>query len=380
MTGGVFLKRGDELVEMVEQRYELEDHLQELIERHPNLLAGDQVNPDAPRRWLLVKRETGVPLEEGGSSFWSLDHLLLDQDAIPTLVEAKRSSDPRARREVVAQMLDYAANAVTYWNLDLLRAEFEEREQALGGDPETIVADLVAEPDADYGEFWERARTNLRAGRIRLVFVADSISTELQRIVEFLNQQMSPAEVIAIEIRQYTGGDEQMLVPRVIGQTAEALQKTGRGRRSQPGRRWDEQSLLQDFRERHGDEVADVARTIIEWSREHLPRAAWGRGASVASVTPERDYRGRTYYPISIRGSGQIVFLFQHMGRMPPFDQQGKQLEFLERVNAIPGVSITEAEAFGRRPRVALEVFANPTSLAKLFEALEWFLGQATAA
>ena len=59
--GGVFLRRGDELVAMFEQRYELEDHLQELIERHPNLLAGDQVDPDAPRRWLLLSREAGVP-------------------------------------------------------------------------------------------------------------------------------------------------------------------------------------------------------------------------------------------------------------------------------------------------------------------------------
>ena len=50
MSGGVFLRRGEGLVEMIEERYELEDHLQELIERHPNLLAGDQVNPDSPRR------------------------------------------------------------------------------------------------------------------------------------------------------------------------------------------------------------------------------------------------------------------------------------------------------------------------------------------
>jgi hypothetical protein len=33
-----------------------------------------------------------------------------DQNAVPTLVEVKRSSDTRIRREVVGQMLDYAAN------------------------------------------------------------------------------------------------------------------------------------------------------------------------------------------------------------------------------------------------------------------------------
>lgn len=42
-------------------------------------------------------------------SRWSLDHLVVDQDAVPTFVEVKRASDTRARREVMAQMLDYAA-------------------------------------------------------------------------------------------------------------------------------------------------------------------------------------------------------------------------------------------------------------------------------
>lgn len=165
---------------MSEEAYVLEDQLQELIERHPNLLAGDQVSPDAPRRWLLLSREAGVPGEEGGANRWSLDHLLLDQDAIPTLVEVKRSGDTRIRREVVGQMVDYAANAITYWNLDSLRAAFEERVAGLGGDAEAEVADLTEDSEVDYGEFWERAKTNLRAGRIRLVFVADTIPTELQ--------------------------------------------------------------------------------------------------------------------------------------------------------------------------------------------------------
>lgn len=98
MGGGVFLKHGDDLIEMVEQPYALEADLQALIERHPNLLAGDQVNPDTPRRWLLLSREAGLPSEEGGVNRWSVDHLLLDQDAIPTIVEVKRSSNTEIRR------------------------------------------------------------------------------------------------------------------------------------------------------------------------------------------------------------------------------------------------------------------------------------------
>ena len=45
------------------------------------------MNAAEPRRWLLVAREAGLPGEEGGGDRWSVDHLFLDQDAIPTVVE-----------------------------------------------------------------------------------------------------------------------------------------------------------------------------------------------------------------------------------------------------------------------------------------------------
>jgi hypothetical protein len=110
MNGGIFLiQSSGELLEMKEQPYDTEAVLQELLAKYPSLLAGDQINGAAPRRWLLISREMSVPSEEDGSGRWFLDHLFLDQDAIPTLVEVKRSSDTRVRREVVGQMLDYAA-------------------------------------------------------------------------------------------------------------------------------------------------------------------------------------------------------------------------------------------------------------------------------
>src|SRR3954470_22987896 len=99
------------LIEMRQEPFANEDAFQVLLEKYPNLLAGDQINSLAPRRWLLVRREMGIAGEEGGANRWALDHLFLDQDGIPTLVEVKRASDTRNRREVVAQMLDYAANA-----------------------------------------------------------------------------------------------------------------------------------------------------------------------------------------------------------------------------------------------------------------------------
>jgi hypothetical protein len=93
-----------------------------------------------------------VPDEEGGVGRWSLDHLFLDQDAVPTLVEVKRSSDTRIRREVVGQLIDYAANAVVYWPVEALRGAFESRLEREGLDADTELA-AVLRPDVDVEDY-----------------------------------------------------------------------------------------------------------------------------------------------------------------------------------------------------------------------------------
>ena len=128
MAGGkIYLREKGGLVPMTEARYDAEDILQRLLAEYPDLLAGDQMRPSEPRRWLLITREAGIPDADGGQPRWSLDHLFIDQDAVPTLVEVKRSSDTRLRREVVGQMLDYAANVVAYWPGVPRMTTFEEK-------------------------------------------------------------------------------------------------------------------------------------------------------------------------------------------------------------------------------------------------------------
>src|ERR1700737_3807908 len=144
MNPGIFLLRDNgELVEMNEQAYDSEDLLQTLLARYPSLLAGNQMNPDAPRKWLLIERECGVASEEGGGGRFSIDHLFLDQDAIPTFVEVKRSTNTDIRRKVVGQMLDYAANAVVYWPVAHMRERFAANCKAGGFDPEEKLEEFL---------------------------------------------------------------------------------------------------------------------------------------------------------------------------------------------------------------------------------------------
>lgn len=90
MVSGVFLiKDGGQLIEMQEEEYTSENLLQKFLADYPSLIPGDQIDDRSPRRWLLISREAALPSEENGADRWSVDHLFLDQDAIPTLVEVK---------------------------------------------------------------------------------------------------------------------------------------------------------------------------------------------------------------------------------------------------------------------------------------------------
>jgi hypothetical protein len=286
----IYIKRGSALIEMTEQPYDAEDVLQGLIAEHPDLLAGEE-DGEQRKRWLLVRREIGVGDEPDAASRWSLDHLFLDEEGVPTLVEVKRSADTRIRREVVGQMLDYAANAASYWAVDRIRDAFESSRHDAGRDPD---ADLAAHigPDEDPERFWQEVATNLQAGRLRLVFVADTIPRELRRIVEFLNEQMTRTDVVAVEVRQYVavGTDMVTLVPRVIGQT-QAARDTKRAAGARARNRWTERDLLDGLRTANAPDVGERIVRLYEFMRDSGGRASWGTGAmpSVTMWLGERD-------------------------------------------------------------------------------------------
>ena len=278
----------DDLEPFEERRFEQEDHLQKLIADHPGLLAGEQIDPDSPRRWILVSREQGIAETPDSSSIWAVDHLLIDQDAIPTLVEVKRGENSQVRREVVGQMLDYAAHATSTWNVDDIISAFEQTAQARGHDPKDELAILLgsnAEDDAE--AFWMNVATNLDTKRIRLLFAADEIPDTLERVVTFLNEQMPNIEVLAVEIKQFVGQSRQLFVPRVKGRVAGS---PVRGRYTPRSQRWEE------FFSRFSD-------TDVRYAAERLIQVAEAAGAARDPGANAVSLRGRSPLwanPISI--------------------------------------------------------------------------------
>jgi len=184
---------------MSEQPFEAEADLEALLAEHPELITNDLGDGAEPPRWLLVSRQAGVD-PENWSSRQAVDILFVDEEAVPTLVEVKRGSNTELRRRAVAQILDYAANAVLHWSADALRAKFAATCRDRNRDPDKVLGEFLAGAE-EAGAFWRRAHTNLQAGRIRLVFAADEVPAELRRIVRFLSRQMQAASVFAVEVK-----------------------------------------------------------------------------------------------------------------------------------------------------------------------------------
>ncbi|MFG1191236.1 hypothetical protein [Xanthobacter flavus] len=251
-----YLGAGDQLRVMPSGDFPSEDDLQGLLERHPALLTDAHFGEGEPRRWVLVRREAGIADQDGNPARWSLDHLYLDQDGVPTLVEVKRAVDTRARREVVAQMLDYAANAVLRCRIEQMIEWFAEGASKAGITPSERLSDLLQISEPNEEGFWQQVDANMRSGRIRMLFVADQIYPELQRIVEFLNEQMRPATVAALELRQYVSGVDKIIAPRVLGFTQRAVQ-------AKNVRATQYASSLDEWFEKLNKENTDKAKAII---------------------------------------------------------------------------------------------------------------------
>ena len=288
------------LAPLNEEPFATEDELQELLAEHPELLDGKQVRPGDPRRWLLIKREKGIAESSDTGARWSLDHLIVDQDAVPTLVEVKRGSNSEIRRTIVGQMLEYAANAARTWTGDELRQTFEATSASDGLDPDEELGRLLqVDGELDADGFWEKVATNLTATRLRLLFVADEIPDTLERIVMFLNAQMPNIEVLAVEIKQFRGESTQTLVPRVLGRVSNAPTRRSSGSRQRLTR----ETFLDDFadeEERHAAQrLLDVAQdsgAALEWGKSsvtvRMRCSLWQQPVSVAWLSPPSTDKG----------------------------------------------------------------------------------------
>ena len=199
---------------------------------------------------------------------------------------------------------------------------------------------------------WRQVDANLRAGRVRLVFVADRIPPELRRIVEFLNEQMRPAEVLAVEVDQFVAPNGvRTLVPRLVGKTQRAEAAKSVREAAVP---ITEDEWLSSFEPR----ARSAAVRAIIWFRDNGFRVAISdsrNSMSMSIIKPS----GRPVWPFFIRrSSAKLETSLGYLKNDPAFASDAAREQLLDRLRSLPGVNITTIKLNGW-PAIPLELVAQ---------------------
>jgi hypothetical protein len=304
-----------------------EDFMQKLVAAHPELIS------DQDGALLLIRREQPITDCEDGSGRWSLDHLFVTRSGIPVLVELKRAVDTRLRREVIGQMLDYAANGTAYWQSGRIAESFAASMTELSRDADAELA-LFLDGSAEPRDFWQQVDANFSAGRIKMVFVADTIPRELARIVEFLNEQMK-ADVRAVELAWFESeGGVTALSPRIIGETERAQSaKAARGALPPIGRDvWIDERLGPC-----GSAVVEAATAFIAMIEDLDGRAEVT--SSQGSILAEFDTPKGLSYPLRLSADrkGSIQLCLAYIISRPAFADIKVRQRLYDRLVSIVG-------------------------------------------
>jgi hypothetical protein len=114
---------------------------------------------------------------------------------------------------------------------------------------------------------------------MRLLFVGDTLSPLVRRVVEFLNRELKNVEVLAVEYSVWQDDTTtKVLVPTVYGSDAETTAAKGSG---ETGRVWTEQEWLETFEGANGGDALSVVRRLVDHRRAHGGTIEFGVGGDV---------------------------------------------------------------------------------------------------
>jgi len=202
-----------------EKKFE-EGWLQGLIESNPELLPVAEIEP-AFAPLVSIGREVET-------SAGYIDNLFLSPQGYLTIVETKLWRNPGARREVVAQIIDYAAQ-LSHWSYELLENKVREYNKQHRGSELGIIDSIRLIEDVEEGEGQTVVDTisrNLQRGRFLLLVVGDGIREDVESMADFLQQTPQLHFTLAlVELQVYeaeAGGNKSLLViPQIVARTRE---------------------------------------------------------------------------------------------------------------------------------------------------------------
>ena len=183
-----------------------EDWLQDLMHANPSLIPLDDIAPGSGA-YIPICRELTIP-KPGGSIF--LDLFGVTPTGKLVLIECKLWRNPQARREVVAQALEYAA-LMRAWSYADLTASLNAK---LSTSAENPLYDLAKAHEATISEaaFVDQVTQSLRSGDFIVIIAGDGIRSDVQAMADHLNTSGTAAIFSLLEIQLWEGQDDKLTI------------------------------------------------------------------------------------------------------------------------------------------------------------------------
>jgi hypothetical protein len=184
-----------------------------MLYNYPELLPVDQIEPGFG---LLVPVCLELP-----SSAGRIDNLYVTETGNLAIAECKLWRNPEARREVVAQIIDYA-HSMAQWSYQDLEAGIRSARQVDGKQIDGGLYSLVSENrELDEPQFIDAVSRNLRLGRLLLLLVGDGIREGVETLTDYLQMHAGFHFTLGIvEMAVFKLPPHGLLVqPRVLART-----------------------------------------------------------------------------------------------------------------------------------------------------------------
>ena len=189
------------------EEFKEEADLQKILFEDPDIIPVKDLSDADLAQVKLMLREVGLP----GSG--STDLVGIDAKGNIYIIEAKLAKNPEAKRQVIGQILEYAAymheegfdwlDSVVKKQKGVGLSEFFEQQD---------------DPNWNKEVFEQNIADNLALGRFKLFIVVDKINPDLQRIINYMRNILK-VEIYALELKYFKDNNAgiEILVPIVHG-------------------------------------------------------------------------------------------------------------------------------------------------------------------
>lgn len=320
--------------------YTNEDELQDILNTGSAELIPSDPSLDEPH--VVYARE--VPTDSG-----PIDLIGIGSSGSVTIMECKLARNHQIKREVVGQVLDYAASL---WETDIagLSAAFKAK---AGSDPFEAIRAKFGE---DAGSFDEEAcRTEvarrLREGDFRLLVAVDTIDPELRRIIQYVNSRGGGEQgvrLVALEFPRFQQGEIQLLIPEAYGDEL--------ARKPPPGGRTTFNYVLEDYFAAlpGGSPFKPIVERLLDWGAGQGLTIRMGHGQ-----TPAPQWRlsalGVDHQLFGVDTGGRLWLNLGNLrSRLRTVDDSVVPA-LIAQLNAIPGINVPLDSSGPSVPLLALE-------------------------